>query len=90
MSNTFWYTREEGEKKFRDSIERDKIIRSIELEDGRFLILMNDLHQRLQEVPVHNRQGKVTGMKNVMGTFQSEIYLNTEDSERYYQLTNKE
>lgn len=90
MSNTFWYTREEGEKKFRDSITLSKVIRSIELEDGKFLILLDDLHKRAVEVPVTNKQGKQTATRFVEQTMQSEIYLNAEDSERYYQLTNKE
>lgn len=90
MSNTFWYTREEGEKKFRDSITLSKVIRSIELEDGKFLILLDDLHKRAVEVPVTNKQGKQTATRLVEQTMQSEIYLNSEDSERFYQLTNKE
>lgn len=95
--NLFWYTRvekvegKEGQfKQFRDSFSLDKVIRSIEIEGDQYLVLLDDLHQRTQEVPVYNKQGKQTATKNVMGTFQSEIYLQPEDAARFLKLTYKE
>ena len=98
MKNQFFYTQKdpipgkEGEfKVFRASINVDKIIRSLSLDDGRLLILLDDIHQRPQQVQVVNKQGRVTAVKKEMNTFQSEVYL-TEDSdiERFYTLTNIE
>jgi len=95
----FYYTRKEpvpptteGEeltfKTFQDSLNLDKVIRSIELENGQRLILLDDLHERMKETPMKNSQGRVTGYKREKDAFQSEIYLNAEDSKRFVELTN--
>jgi len=94
----FYYTRKEpvaptteGEeltfKTFQDSMNLDKVIRSIGLEDGQRLILLDDLHERYKEVPIRNKQGKVTSIKQVKDAFQSEIYLSAEDSVRFVEAT---
>lgn len=89
--NLFWYTRVNEGKEYLDALNLQKVIRAVAMENGETLVLLDDLHQRLQEVPVTNKQGKVTAMKNVMNTFQSEIYLSKEeDIKRFYELTNKE
>jgi hypothetical protein len=98
MKNLFFYTRKEivapaeentetTFKEYEDAFNIQKIIRAVTLEDGRMLVLLDDLHQRMQEVPVHNKQGKVTAMKNVMQTFQSEIYLEHNDALKLRILT---
>ena len=55
MQNQFFYTRKElvsGTpenpvfKEFRDSFNINKIVRSITIEDGRVLVLLDDLHER--------------------------------------------
>jgi hypothetical protein len=85
-----WYTRVEGEKEMQDCLNLQKVIRAISLPDNTLLVLMDDLHQRMQEIPVHNKQGKVTAMKNVMNAFQSEIILSKiEDIENFKKLTNE-
>jgi len=51
--------------------------------------LLDDLHERSQEVPdVDPRNNKVKGVKRQRNTFQSEIYLESEDVERFYAATN--
>ena len=97
MKNQFFYTRKELKSgtpdnpvynTFRDSINMDKVIRSVGIEDGRLLILLDDLHERAQEVPeVDVRTNKVKGVKRQRNTFQSEIYLEPEDVERFYEAT---
>jgi hypothetical protein len=99
--NQFFYTREitipslteEGKtekKSIVDSFNVNKIIRSIVLETGMRLVLLNDLHERNEKVEMQNKQGKVTGYKNERNVFQSEIYLSSEDSDRFVKLTNIE
>ena len=95
MKKLFVYKRtetKEGEesKTFIDSINVDKIIRTVEMEDGTLLVLLDDIHQRLQEQPVMNKQGKITAYKNVMGTFQSEIYLSEEEKINFYKFIENE
>jgi len=93
MKNQFFYTRKElvsgtpenpEFKEYRDSFNVDKVIRTITTDDGRLLVLLDDLHQRAQEVPVTNKAGKITSYKREMNVFQSEIYLDPADVERFY------
>jgi hypothetical protein len=66
----------------------EKVVRSVGIEDGRVLILLDDLHERSQEVPdVDVRTNKVKGVKRQRNTFQSEIYLEPEDAKRFFELT---
>lgn len=97
MRNQFFYTRKELKSgtpenpvynEFRDSFNMDKVIRSVAIEDGRTLVLLDDLHERAQEVPdVDVRSNKVKGVKRQRNTFQSEIYLEPQDAQRFYELT---
>jgi|TARA_R110000868_G_scaffold56453_1_gene174645 hypothetical protein len=88
MKNQFFYTRTEGEKSFKDSLNINKVVRTVTLEDGRTLVLLDDLHERSQDVPdVDLKTNKMKGMKRQRDTFQSEIYLNAEDAARFEQLT---
>jgi hypothetical protein len=87
MKNQFFYTRVEGEKTLRDSFNVNKAVRSLELEDGRTLVLLDDLHERSQEVPdIDLKTNKMKGVKRQRDTFQSEIYLNAEDAARFRKL----
>jgi len=101
IKNQFFYTRlealpikKEGEeqeyKKFRDSLNIEKIIRTVSLDDGRLLVLLDDLHERPVEVEIKNKQGRVTAIKREMQVFQSEIYLNEIEAENFYKLTSIE
>lgn len=93
--NQFFYTRKEpilakeGEpqtfKEYTDSFNINKVIRSVEMEDKRLLILLDDIHERLQEMPIRNKSGKIT-YEMRRNVFQSEIYLEKEDAERFRKL----
>ena len=96
MKNQFFYTRKEitggtpeapEYKEFRDSFNVDKVIRSITLEDGRILVLFDDMHERAEEVPdVDPKTKKIKGMKRERNMYQTEIFLDADDAERFYEL----
>lgn len=97
MKNQFFYTRKEISggtpeapeyKEFRDSFNVSKVIRSITLEDGRILVLFDDMHERAQEVPdVDPKTKRMKGMKRERNMYQTEIFLDAPDAERFFQLT---
>lgn len=88
MKNQFFYTRTDNEKAYKDSFNISKVVRSITLEDGRTLVLLDDLHERSQDVPdVDLKTNKIKGVKRQRDTFQSEIYLDAADAARFEQLT---
>ena len=88
MKNQFFYTRTEGEKSFKDSFNVNKVVRSLTLEDGNTLVLLDDLHERSQDVPdIDLKTNKLKGTRRERNTFQSEIYLNAEDAARFEQST---
>lgn len=92
----FFYTRKElvsgtpenpEFKEYRDSFNVDKVIRTITTDDGRLLVLLDDLHERVQQVPdVDPKTNKMKGYKRERNTFQSEIYLDPTDAARFYEL----
>lgn len=85
----FYYTRTEGDKSYVDSFNLAKVVRTLQLEDGRTLVLLDDLHERTGEVPVVDpKTGKYKGTRRERNTYQSEIYLDKEDAERFKQVTN--
>ena len=80
--------KEQHFQSLRCSFSLDKVIRSEELENGNVLVLLDDIHQRPQDEEVKNHQGKVTSIRRVMNTFQSEIYISLpEDIQRFYEVT---
>lgn len=88
VKNQFYYTRTEGEKEYKDSFNINKVIRTISLEDGRTLVLIDDLHERVLEVPVyHPSTGKLKETRRERNTYQSELYLNEKDGKRFAELT---
>ena len=97
MQNQFFYTRKElvsgtpenpEFKEYRDSFNVKKIVRTLTIEDGRVLVLLDDLHERVQEVPdIDVNTNKMKGVKRERNTFQSEIYLDPADAERFLKLT---
>jgi hypothetical protein len=88
MKNQFFYTRIENDKSYKDSFNVNRILRSVVMEDGRTLVLLDDIHERSQDVPdVNPKTNIIKGYKRQRDTFQSEIYLSPEDSERFQTLT---
>lgn len=96
MKNQFFYTRREISggtpeapeyKEFRDSFNVNKVIRSITLEDGRVLVLFDDMHERAQEVPdVDPKTKRMKGMKRERNMYQTEIFLDADDAQRFFEL----
>lgn len=97
MQNQFFYTRKElvsgtpenpEFKEYRDSFNVEKVVRTLTVEDGRLLVLLDDLHERAQQVPdVDPKTNKMRGYKREKNTFQSEIYLDPADAERFLKVT---
>jgi hypothetical protein len=94
--NQFFYTRKEAIKdtdpvefvNLTDSINVNKVIRSVAMEDGSLIVLLDDIHERIKEVPVINtKSNKVTGMRKQVEVFQTEVFLFGEDIERFVKLT---
>jgi hypothetical protein len=88
MSNLFFYTRKsEDNKVFTDSFNLNKVIRSIQMDDNKVLILLDDIHERPEDVP-EIKNGKMVGQKRVRNVFQTEINLFDEDVIRFNNLAN--
>lgn len=95
--NQFFYTRKElvsGTpeypvfKEFKDSFNINKVIRSVHMEDDRVLVLLDDIHDRPQEVPVYKPGTDIIKeYRRERNTFQTEIYLMPSDAERFEKLT---
>ncbi len=99
--NMFVYTRtiqvpkENGEKETKELkqvFNINKVIRADYIIDEKTLtVVLDDFHQRKEEVPIYNKAGRETGKKNETGTFQSNIHLSGSDIERFFkQLTIEE
>lgn len=101
MKNQFFYKREEtvnvpqedgttitDKKSFTDSFNMNKVIRSVMLDNDTLLVLLDDLHERVQEVPnINVKTNKMVGTKKQVQVFQSEIHLTGEDIVRFRNLT---
>lgn len=88
--NQFFYTRKDKDKSYTDSFNVNKIIRSIELEDGRRAIILDDFHDKVEQVPdINVKTNKMMGMRRERNTYQSEIVLEMEDANRFVTTYNK-
>lgn len=97
MKNQFVFTRKEVSggtpeapeyKEFKDSFNIEKVIRAVSLEDNRVLVLLDDIHERAQQVPdLDIKTNKMKGYKRERNTYQTEIYLEVEDGKRFFELT---
>jgi hypothetical protein len=90
--NQFFYTRKEPIagtdpvkfKDYLDSFNVEKIIRTITVENGNRLVLLDDIHERAMDIPQYDvKTGKPKGVKRERNTYQTEVYLSPEDSERF-------
>jgi hypothetical protein len=84
----FFYTRKsEDGKVYTDSFNLNKVIRSIQMDDNKVLILLDDIHERPEDVP-EVKNGKMVGQKRVRNVFQTEINLFDEDAIKFNNLNN--
>lgn len=86
--NLFFYTREVDGKIYTDSFNINKVVRSMQLEDNKVILVLDDIHERAEQVP-DVKNGKVVGAKRERNTFQTEITLSGEDIIRFHNLANK-
>ena len=84
----FFYTRQsEDGKVYTDSFNLNKVIRTIQMDDNKVLVLLDDIHERPEDVP-EVKNGKMVGQKRVRNVFQTEINLFDEDVTRFNNLKN--
>ena len=87
MNNLFFYTRKQDEKVYTDSFNLNKVIRSVQMDDDKLLILLDDAHERSEVVPdVDPKTGKTRGTKRERNTYSTEITLTGEDITRFNNL----
>ena len=86
----FFYTRKtEDGKVFTDSFNLNKVIRSVQMDDNKVLVLLDDAHDRSEDVPdVDPKTGKQRGIKRQRNTYSTEISLVDEDVTRFNNLNN--
>jgi len=86
----FFYTiieEKESENPPIGSFNLDCVVRSVEYDKGKLVVLLNDFHSVKQEkvVPV-GKNGK-TEIRKETEVVSSNIYLNEEDTQRFIKLT---
>ncbi len=86
----FFYTRNVDGKIYTDSFNLNKVVRSMQVEDEKIILVLDDLHERSEPVPdIDPKTGKVKGQKRERNTYQTEITLTGEDVKRFNNLANK-
>jgi hypothetical protein len=68
------------------SFNIEKVIRSVETEEGKLIVILDDFHEETKQVIVHNMNGKPIPKMETQ-TLQSEIHLNEEDKIRFRKTT---
>ena len=90
MINLFFYTRNVDGKIYTDSFNLNKVVRSMQVEDEKVILVLDDLHERSEQVPdINPKNGTVRGQKRERHTYQTEITLTGEDVKRFNNLANK-
>lgn len=82
----FFYTRKSEDKVYTDSFNLDKVVRSVQLDDNKVLVLLDDAHDRSEDVPDIDPKGKTRGVKRQRNTYSTEITLTDEDVTRFNNL----
>jgi len=80
---------EEQPVEFKDMIDTfnmDMVIRTVAMVNGNRLVVLNDFHEELRDVPQFNKKREYVGVKKERNVYQSEITLDAEDAERYMDL----
>jgi len=87
MKNQFFYTAKINDKKYIASLNVNKVIRSLENDEGGLIVILDDFNERVTQQPdIDLKTNKMRGFKNVRETVQSEITLEKEDAERFIKL----
>ena len=86
----FFYTRNVDGKIYTDSFNLNKVVRSMQVDDEKVILVLDDIHERSEPVPdVDPKTGKVKGQKRERNTYQTEITLTGADVARFHNLANK-
>ena len=89
MTNQFFYTRKEGDKEYTDSFNVNKVIRTVQMDEGDLLVLLDDIHERAVETPnINPKTNKMVGITRKRDVYQSEIHLIGDDIARFKNSTN--
>jgi len=83
----FFYSRKVDDKTYTDSFNLNKVTRSVQMDDDKVLVLLDDLHERSENVP-EVKNGKIVGTKRERNTYQTEINLEGDDAMRFNNLAN--
>jgi hypothetical protein len=87
MKNQFFYTVVLSNKEYIASLNVNKVIRTLENDEGGLIIILDDFNERVTEQPdIDLKTNKFKGMKKVLETVQSEITINKTDAERFIKL----
>jgi hypothetical protein len=81
----FFYTRKVDDKTYTDSFNLNKVVRSMQVDDNKVILVLDDIHERPEDVP-EVKNGKMVGQKRVRNVFQTEISLFDEDATRFNNL----
>ena len=84
----FFYTREVDGKIYTDSFNLNKVVRSMQIDENKVILVLDDIHERSEQVP-DVKNGKVVGSIRERHTYQTEIRLTGEDITRFNNLANK-
>ena len=85
--NLFFYTREVDGKIYTDSFNLNKVIRSMQVDDNKVILVLDDLHERSEDAPdVDPKTGKVRGQKRQRNSYQTEITLLDENAIKFNNL----
>lgn len=99
MKNMFVYTHKEpiqpkeGDTEIKYEISKryfniNKVVSCYFVEEeNKLAVVLDDFHERIEEVPVRNAKGTITAYKNKPYIHQTFFYLEGEDMERYINLT---
>jgi len=68
------------------SFNIDKVIRSVETEDGKLIVILDDFHEEKKQALKHNANGKPIAYVDTQ-MLQSEIHLLEEDKIRFRKAT---
>lgn len=83
----FFYTRKVDDKIYTDSFNINKVIRSVQMDDDKLLVLIDDIHERSEQVPdIDPKTKRTIGIKRERNTYQTEITLTGEDITRFNNL----
>lgn len=97
MKNQFFYERKEpiegkeGEFNiFKNSFNLNKVILSVQTSPTEGIVILDDFHEEVREVPTAIKSGKRIHTRKEKGLYQTNVTLSGEDYQRFVKLTSAE